>query len=226
MARSATVPCRRSAEGRSRAGGVGDPGRVVGQALVARVRVARSGPGRAAPDDRGIGAQDARDGAAAEDRHAHGAPTDPLVHRQGAGRPVPDEPHLRNVAGLKGARQRRGEVHGEGDRSGWVAEGGLVAFCTASEARFGEEVWPTTAKTRARTASIARSATGIRLRRGTGTTLPLALGPARHSAPRAVPPRAAPPRPQPPRAARPDLSRRRPGDGAARSALPEPSKGS
>ena len=52
----------------------------------------------------------------------------------------------------------------------------LVAFCTAIEARFGDDVWPTTAKTRARITSTASSANGIRLRRGTAMTLP--LGPA------------------------------------------------
>ena len=52
----------------------------------------------------------------------------------------------------------------------------LVAFCTASEARFGEDVCPITANTSARITSTASDVNGIRLRRGTGTTL--LLGPA------------------------------------------------
>src|ERR1700722_18217876 len=45
----------------------------------------------------------------------------------------------------------------------------LLAFCTASDARLGDEVCPITAKTRARTTSTASRTKGIRFRRGTGT---------------------------------------------------------
>src|ERR1700727_2124096 len=85
----------------------------------------------------------------------------------------------------------------------------LVPFCTASEDRFGDDVWPITANTKARITSTASNVKGIRLRRGTGTTLLLGLDW------RAAFHRSALPQP--------GAARRR---SAARSALPEPSNGS